>query len=372
MLTPFIDRALEQQQDLEAEWRDGVPWPAILRVGLERGVLSSAQIDRYRDQALGELELELFGSDLRIRAGENITSMRVNTIGIPRLVMGEALRFDLYPLDLRTKDGPVELPGRRSDDGWLVNRIEEAWEKGGYSHNGTVFSSGVQKTERKWFSLENIPAGRHEYTGRFAVEISLVENWSDGDTPKRESAHAIETRHLDVEFAVHALEKPDDVLTYVDSTSSHTRPVVVAYQRGGPPDSPPVWKVESEPRNDGWLVIKGGILRRWSEELPPHVAGHLYAIVGGKRIPLQATSKRRFQRQSEFNAAPGKGGAGFGLFFYVRADVFGSPDTIDVVIVPDPWLAVRYPETEFFWNEEIVLEDIQLDWSAIEHESSSE
>ena len=51
---------------------------------------------------------------------------------------------------------------------------------------------------------------------------------------------------------------------------------------------------------------------------------------------------------------------------YLERDAFPRTETVDVVLVPNAWLAAEDSNAEIFWNEEIVFEGVPIDWSAVD------
>lgn len=366
-LASLIDIALDYHADASYEWT-GSPYMDVLVASNKNGLLTDAQMERYRENVFTGLDVQAWEKRYRTRPGETIATRSLITDGMARVLFDEYVVMLGYPTELTREAEPVELVHERAEDGegWLVRTDTIKWRsdmRGRGSRPGE--HTHEEKTARFEFTAPE-EGGVHTYTGESVAELYLLEH--DGPGMPRNVSQILErepteVREIGSEFTVHVIEVPSDVLAYVDSTTDVPAPNIAP--DWGTNDPGPHWRI-SVSHDEGWLRLDGALVRMSQPGDAAHVASDMYIVADGQRFPLSDKAEADSPPETvQFNAMEGSLGSSAGKMKmgYLERGAFPRTETVDVILVPNAWLAAEESNADVFWNEEIVLEDVPIDWS---------
>ena len=149
-------------------------------------------------------------------------------------------------------------------------------------------------------------------------------------------------------------------MTCYDESSSTASPRVV------PSDD---WIITRPLGNDDVYQINVLIRRRPVEHDPSClVSGHLHLLINGEAVPLSDENR---VWDTRFTFPDQEHMFGFNRSnVTIDADKLPRTDTADFVLVPDPWYVVEHRAEREYWNDEIILKDVPLDWSRVPEPSA--
>ena len=245
-LASLVDIALDYHGDASYEWA-GSSFIDVLVESNENGLMTDAQMERYRKGVFAGLDLQAWKTRYRTRPGETISTSSLITDGVARVLFGEYVVILGYPTELTLDGEPVELVHERADDveGWLVRTDTIKW-RSDMRGRGSRPSEHAreEKTARFEFTAPE-EGGLHNYSGMSVAELYLFDSRRAVHTrsTSRTSSNAspTEVREIDSTFTVHVIEAPSDVLAYVDSTSDVPAPDIAPDWRTGDPG--PHWRL---------------------------------------------------------------------------------------------------------------------------------
>lgn len=360
----YADLALDRHAELDEQWMIS-PWQDVLITAHANGLLTEAQKDRAIRQQFRPDVFQPWKADQRALQPYDVFAGGFTPKDTFRAALPGEFLLVANPTNV-TKDGePYPLaPEPMYGDRYRVFVTSVTIDRDLNGRGASMSHGGVSIPKRyNILRYDDLSAGRHVFDVEYELEIRRGSAFGPDADWEKDPLLVLPMR---AQRTVHIIEDPSDVLEYVGSSTNIPRPLMDIVKNSRNSDRA---FVVAPGYSQDQLQVSLQISRASQPGDAAYVAHACYLEIEGERLPLRQsehsknTIKVPFAPSDSVESRTQTSSRGFFAFFH--EDELPRVESATLILVPDPEYAVVHTDADIFWNDEIILEDVPLDWSRV-------